>query len=278
MSICPDGRPEEKETTMAATLHRLVRATRVITVMIVTLLAALSTVSVASADVSPMIVGGTRANINDYKYTVYLANTSGSQFCGGTLVKANKVVTAAHCTVGRTAANTRVVWGREDKQSSVGTVASVSRIWIHPSYTTATRGYDVSVLTLSTNLPAPYLPMATTSDTALYAAGTQATILGWGTTSSGGSASRYLLKATVPVTSDATCRTAYGTSYVASAMVCAGYPNGGTDTCQGDSGGPLIAGGKLIGDTSWGRGCALAGYPGVYGRIATYNAAITAQL
>ncbi|MBP2321512.1 secreted trypsin-like serine protease [Kibdelosporangium banguiense] len=260
---------------MAATLHRLVRAT---ITTIVTLLAALSTVSVASADVSPMIVGGTRANINDYKYTVYLASTSGSQFCGGTLVKANKVVTAAHCTVGRTAASTRVVWGREDKQSSAGTVASVSSIWIHPSYTTATRGFDVSVLTLSTNLPAPYLPLATTADTALYAAGTQATILGWGTTSSGGSASRYLLKATVPVTSDATCSTAYGTSFVASAMVCAGYPNGGTDTCQGDSGGPMIAGGKLIGDTSWGRGCALAGYPGVYGRIATYNAAITAQL
>jgi trypsin len=263
------------ETTMAASLHRLVRAT---IVTVVTLLAALSTVSVASADVSPMIVGGTRANINDYKYTVYLASSSGSQFCGGTLVKANKVVTAAHCTVGRSPSSTRVVWGREDKQSTAGTVATVTRIWVHPQYTSATRGFDVSVLTLGTNLPAPYLPMATTSDTALYAAGTQATILGWGTTSSGGSASRYLLKATVPVTSDATCRTAYGTSYIASAMVCAGFPNGGVDTCQGDSGGPLIAGGKLIGDTSWGRGCALAGYPGVYGRIATYNAAITAQL
>lgn len=260
---------------MAATLHRLVRA---VIVTIVTLLAALSTVSVASADVSPMIVGGSRANINDYKYTVYLASTSGSQFCGGTLVRANKVVTAAHCTVGRSAASTRVVWGREDKQSTAGTVASVSRIWIHPSYTSATRGFDVSVLTLSTNLPGPYLPLATTADTALYAAGTQTTILGWGTTSSGGAASRYLLKATVPLTSDATCRTAYGTSFIQSAMVCAGLPNGGVDTCQGDSGGPLVAGGKLIGDTSWGRGCALAGYPGVYGRIATYNAAITAQL
>jgi trypsin len=260
---------------MAATLHRLVRAT---IATVVTLLAALSTVSAASADVSPMIVGGTRANINDFKYTVYLASSSGSQFCGGTLVSATKVVTAAHCTVGRSASSTRVVWGREDKQSTAGTVATVSRIWIHPSYTTATRGFDVSVLTLGTSLPAPYLPLATPSDTALYAAGTQATILGWGTTGSGGSTSRYLLRATVPVTSDSSCRTSYGTSFVQSAMVCAGFPQGGVDTCQGDSGGPLIAGGKLIGDTSWGRGCALAGYPGVYGRIATYNSAISAQL
>ncbi|MFC0116045.1 S1 family peptidase [Kibdelosporangium aridum] len=260
---------------MAATLPRLVRAC---TVAVATVAATLSSVSVASADVTPMIVGGTRANINDFKYTVYLASSSGSQFCGGTLVSATKVVTAAHCTVGRSPSSTRVVWGREDKQSTAGTVATVTRIWVHPSYTSATRGFDVSVLTLGTSLPGPYLPLATPQDTALYAAGTQTTILGWGTTRSGGSASRYLLKANVPLTSDATCRTAYGSSFIQSAMVCAGFPNGGVDTCQGDSGGPLIAGGKLIGDTSWGRGCALAGYPGVYGRIATYHAAITAQL
>jgi trypsin len=268
------------ETIMAGTLRRLVRAGFV---ALATLLLGLSTVSMASAapeppGVSPLIVGGSRANIDDYKYTVFLTDTSGFQFCGGTLVKGNKVVTAAHCTQGRTPANTRVVWGREDKQSSAGAIALVTGIWIHQSYTSATRGFDVSVLTLGTNLAGPYLPLASPSDTALYAAGTQTTILGWGTTSSGGPASQYLLKATVPVTSDATCRTAYGTSYINTAMVCAGYPNGGVDTCQGDSGGPLIAGDKLIGDTSWGRGCALAGYPGVYGRIAAYYTVLTQQI
>jgi hypothetical protein len=57
-------------------------------------------------------------------------------------------------------------------------------------------------------------------------------------------------------------------------MVCAGiYPAGGKDTCQGDSGGPLvvpIGGGvyRLVGDTSFGDGCALPLKPGVYGRVA----------
>ncbi|WP_329789605.1 serine protease [Lentzea sp. DG1S-22] len=232
----------------------------------------------ASADdVSPMIVGGTRASTSTYPWVVYLASTSGSQFCGGTLVKANKVVTAAHCVSGRSASSTRVVHGRDDKQSTAGTVASVTRIWVHPSYRSATSGYDVAVLTLDRNISSATLPLATPTDTALYAAGNSALILGWGTTSSGGSASRYLLKANVPLTSDSTCKTAYS-QYSNTSMVCAGFPQGGVDTCQGDSGGPLVYGGKLIGATSWGRGCASAGYPGVYARIASYNSVITAQL
>ncbi|MCG8928493.1 trypsin-like serine protease [Lentzea sp. CC55] len=231
----------------------------------------------SAGDVSPMIVGGTRASTATYPWVVYLASTSGSQFCGGTLVKANKVVTAAHCVSGRTASSTRVVHGRDDKQSTAGTVASVTRIWVHPSYRSATSGYDVAVLTLDRNISSATLPLATPADTALYAAGNSALILGWGTTSSGGSASRYLLKANVPLTSDATCKTAYS-QYSNTSMVCAGFPQGGVDTCQGDSGGPLVYGGKLIGATSWGRGCASAGYPGVYARIASYNSVITAQL
>ena len=49
-------------------------------------------------------------------------------------------------------------------------------------------------------------------------------------------------------------------------MLCAGQL--GKDSFQGDSGGPLIraSSGLLVGVTSWGNGCALDGYPGVYAR------------
>ncbi|MFD1149975.1 S1 family peptidase [Saccharothrix hoggarensis] len=262
---------------MAKTLRRLITAFAATVAAIGLLTVAPASAETSDTGVSPYIVGGTRVSTSTYPWVVYLATSTGGQFCGGTLVRANKVVTAAHCVSGRTASSTRVVHGRDDKQSTAGTVATVSRIWVHPSYRTASSGYDVAVLTLGVNINSTYLPLATPNDTALYAAGTSARIYGWGTTSSGGTASRYLLGATVPVTSDSTCRTAYS-NYSPTHMVCAGYPQGGTDTCQGDSGGPLVAGGKLIGATSFGRGCALAGYPGVYARIASYYSTITAQL
>ncbi|HEY0638187.1 MAG TPA: serine protease [Pseudonocardiaceae bacterium] len=232
----------------------------------------------ADGDFGTEVVGGTRASISTYPYAVYLTTTSGFQYCGGTLVRPNKVVTAAHCTAGDSPSQVRVVAGREDKQSTAGVVANVTRIWISPSWNSSTFAGDVSVLTLDRNLTYRTLPVATSSDSALYAAGTSARILGWGTTCSGCSASRYLLTATVPLTSNASCTNSYGSEYIASAMVCAGYPNGGVDTCQGDSGGPLVAGGKLIGITSWGYGCAAAGYPGVYTRVMTYYSQIIGQL
>ncbi|GLZ29441.1 serine protease [Lentzea sp. NBRC 105346] len=267
---------------MAATLHRL---RSWLGALLVAMVLPVAGVSVAAADqptttdgeVGAQIVGGTRASTSTYPFVVYLATSSGFQYCGGTLVKANKVVTAAHCTEGDSPSAVRVVAGRDDKNSTAGVVAKVTKIWIHPSYTDATKGYDVSVLTLDRNLSYAPLSIATSADSSLYTAGTTSRILGWGTTSSGGSASRYLLTATVPLTSNTSCASSYS-EFNATAMVCAGYPQGGVDTCQGDSGGPLVAGGKLIGITSWGEGCAAAGYPGVYTRVATYASQISAQI
>ena len=74
----------------------------------------------------------------------------------------------------------------------------------------------------------------------------------------------------VPAISNSACNSAYGGS-ITDSMICAGYPGvGGKDACQGDSGGPFVCndGGKAVvaGVVSWGNGCALADYPGVYAR------------
>ncbi|MER7917224.1 MULTISPECIES: serine protease [unclassified Streptomyces] len=231
----------------------------------------------ASAAPQP-IVGGTTTTTTAYPFVMQITDASGSQFCGGTLVSATKVVTAAHCMAGETPGGVRVVGGRTKLNGTDGTVSKVSKIWVNPDYTDATNGDDVSVLTLSTSMPYKPVSYVSSSQTDVYAAGTTARILGWGTTSENGSSSNQLRTATVPVVSDASCRSAYGSDYVQSDMVCAGLSSGGVDTCQGDSGGPLLIGGVLAGITSWGEGCAEAGYPGVYTRLATFSDQVTAQV
>jgi len=65
-----------------------------------------------------------------------------------------------------------------------------------------------------------------------------------------------------------------------------GEYNGGKDTCQGDSGGGLYVketnSGKtkiiVSGITSFGTGCARAGYPGVYTRVSFFADWINTKL
>ncbi|MGH3762378.1 S1 family peptidase [Actinophytocola sp.] len=219
----------------------------------------------ASADQE--IVGGTRASIADHSYMVYLTTADGFQYCGGSLVADDKVVTAAHCAIGRKPADVVVVGGREDKESDAGTTSAVDGIWVHPEFTDVRSGADVAVLSLTRPLPYDTLDIAREAE--LYAPGVVGTILGWGRTSAEGQASRFLLKAEVPMIADADCVQSYP-AYQSEAMACAGVPEGGVDSCQGDSGGPLVVDRTLVGITSWGEGCAAPGKPGVYTRMAAY--------
>lgn len=249
---------------------------RKLLVIAVGVVAALTAVAVPASS-SVQIVGGTQASTTTYPYAVYLTNPDGFQFCGGTLVTPDKVITAAHCAKGQRPENVRVVAGRDDKQATnTGMSVAVEGIWVHPKFTDALVGSDVAVLTLAKRIGYRSIPFATAQDTALYAPNGMATILGWGRTESGGPTSQYLLKADVPLVSDTDCRQSFD-KYNATAMVCAGYPQGGIDGCQGDSGGPLVFGGKLIGISSWGEGCGLPNKPGVYTRITSYTQELTQQ-
>ncbi|WP_431044791.1 S1 family peptidase [Streptomyces sp. P1-3] len=235
--------------------------------------------SATTAQAAPQpIVGGTNTTASAYPYVMQITDADENQFCGGTLVTPTKVVTAAHCVNGDSPANVRVVGGRTYRNGTNGTVAKVSKIWVHPSYQTVTKGDDVAVLTLSTAMPYTTAKYVSSSETGIYAEGATARIVGWGTTSSGGQSSNRLKTATVPVTSDSYCANAYGGRFIASDMVCAGYDEGGVDTCQGDSGGPLMINGRLAGVVSWGDGCADPGVPGIYTRLTTFSSLVTQQV
>jgi len=144
-------------------------------------------------------------------------------------------------------------------------------------------GNDVTLLELDTPSHVAPMRIAALRERSIWLPGVLATIAGFGTTSENDmDPPPQMQYAKVPIDSDDYCRQAYpnGLSTVAddgsfdpATMLCAGYPQGGTDTCQGDSGGPLLAplaggGVRLVGATSFGAGCAEPGKPGVYARLA----------
>jgi hypothetical protein len=101
--------------------------------------------------------------------------------------------------------------------------------------------------------------------------------MGWGSISKTGNLYPDELRQTeVPITSNAVCNAPR--SYpdkIDDKMLCAGYLQGGKDACVGDSGGPLVVttstGWKQVGIVSYGEGCALPNYYGVYTRVSPFQ-------
>jgi secreted trypsin-like serine protease len=255
-----------------------------------------------NGDGTPRIVNGVPSEITATPWQVGLMNTAQpndyqAQFCGGSLISPDWVVTASHCLVDATtgavkpASAVAVIAGVTllDKTGvALAPRTAVSQVITHPSYIRTTFENDVALLRLASPIvldgvtkAAVALPPSLTPET-WPAAGTLATISGWGTLSSGGVFPDRLYRAEIPVlTSPAepACGSYSASAYRFGVMLCAGSTTGQFDTCQGDSGGPLavnVAGRwTLAGITSWGQGCAQLGFPGVYTRVTTFTPWIT---
>ncbi len=224
---------------------------------------------------SSRIVGGTVAPNSVHKFQVGLltksiANNFNAQFCGGTLVKPNFIVTAAHCSEGTNPADVQVLTGTQDLDGT-GVRRNVTQIFIHPQFNNVTFDFDVAVWKLATNASGIPLATLTTTDAPT---GTSVKTTGWGALNEGGSFPINLRQVNVPIVSKANCNDANSYSGdITTRMICAGLDAGGKDSCQGDSGGPLTrnegAGFKVLtGIVSFGEGCARPNKFGVYTRIA----------
>ena len=231
------------------------------------------------------IVGGQNASILDHPWQVSLRSTFGGAFCGGSVIDAEWVLTAAHCVEGTSAGSLRVVAGiTRQSQASSGQVRPVAQILRYPGYTRPETGKDVALLRLSAPLDlgdaaVAAIPLVTPADAAagLTAAGVTARVSGWGTLFSGGSTPDVLQVVEVPLVSASAAQSAYGSTPLTDDQLGAGVlGSGGRDSCQGDSGGPLtvpdaFGGRKLAGVVSWGFGCGSARYPGMYARVSSFT-------
>jgi secreted trypsin-like serine protease len=187
--------------------------------------AALIPATPAAADVEPYIIGGGTVSSAPWAAAVF---RSGSFTCSGTIIAAQWVLTARHCT----SASMTVRVGSVNRTSG-GVVANVT------SYSSR---YDLAVLRLDRSISTSYMPLASSNPPV----GSTNNIYGWGMTCySGCSASTVLKTATVRVTGSGT--DAYGGPALASTRI-----NG--NAWRGDSGGPQTYNGLQVGVASTANG------------------------
>ncbi|XP_031573700.1 CUB and peptidase domain-containing protein 2-like isoform X2 [Actinia tenebrosa] len=225
------------------------------------------------------IVGGAEAPRGAWPWQVMLRTKNGGvgQFCGGSLVHPQWVVTAAHCVSNLSPNRLFVRLGAHYRNGVTGVEQDVDvvRITIHEDYhKPITYSNDVALLKLSRpvvlNKNVGLVCLSSNRMSQLFD-GKKCWVTGWGKLSSGGADPEKLMQVSVPIVSLKSCQRAYPQKIHQQSMVCAGYDQGGKDSCQNDSGGPMVceSNGRfyLEGVVSWGEGCAWERKYGVYAKV-----------
>ncbi len=218
------------------------------------------------------VVDGEPTAIAQAPWQVSLQDGSG-HFCGGSVIDASTIVTAAHCVEGSTGAGLFVRAGVTDRTDSTGQDRDVARVIVHPGGFDAAADVALLVLArpLSLGASVQTIGLASAAD---VAGASSAVVSGWGARAEDDAdGSTTLLSAEVPILDDATCQAALGGDggIVAANELCA--EGLGAGSCYGDRGGPLTVVGvdgtvKLAGVVSWGIECAVS--PGVFAEVPTF--------
>ncbi|KAG0427998.1 hypothetical protein HPB47_024997, partial [Ixodes persulcatus] len=235
------------------------------------------------------IVGGTLSSVTMYPWTVGIFTVGSSKpYCGAVLITPWFVLTAAHCTRGRTVVDLRVAYGLqtinertlEERQEHV---AVVMKIHQHEKFVDIVHGDDISMLQLKTPLladgqlvPPICTPQLSQLDRSTVV-NTMGVVAGWGRTTYNGESSSDLREVSLPIVSNQECSKVFeGVVTITDGMICAGDITGKKDACQGDSGGPLMWYSSVferwfvIGVVSFGVKCAEKGYYGTYTWVEKY--------
>ncbi|KAI4891022.1 hypothetical protein NFI96_013879, partial [Prochilodus magdalenae] len=239
--------------------------------------------------VLPQAVSGNQCPKGHCPWQVLL-DYRGERLCGGVLVDASWVITAAHCVDKRDINYLKVIAGAHNVDIMDGTeqVFPVTHVIVHESYDPVSMDSDLALLrlqtpaTLSAYTVPVCLPTLQFADMELAAVRFH-TVSGWGRLTDGGNVqssqlpkelkSPILRKLEVPLLPNPQCFLKSGVN-ITDNMLCAGYFEGRQESCRGNDGSPLVT---QYGDTtfltgivSWGKGCAHPGFYRIYTKVSNF--------
>ncbi|KAM9095878.1 serine protease 38-like isoform 2-T2 [Sarcophilus harrisii] len=155
----------------------------------------------------------------------------------------------------------------------------IKQVIIHPLYKlTHPNGHDIALVQLSKALKFNYLVLPVCLPKSNINLDTTETcwITGWGKMRESGIMVDILQETEIPLLDQFLCQILYGSIFfIQEDMICAADLSLMKSPCQGDSGGPLVC--KFndtwiqIGVVTWGKGCSIPLYPGVFARVPYFS-------
>ncbi|XP_053881029.1 serine protease 27-like [Malaclemys terrapin pileata] len=232
------------------------------------------------------IMGGQDAKKGNWPWQVSVQE-DGAHICGGSLISAQWVVSAAHCfnrSLPDSAYRMNLGEYQLSNPSPTRISSPVSRIVVHPDYNESTNIADIALVQLTepVTFTDEIRPISLPGPSTQFPAGAVCWVTGWGRTGSECedtlSLPQTLQEVQVPLVDVSTCREHYGECSlgIEEDMLCAGSLGVSRDSCEGDSGGPLVCPRNgnflLAGIVSWGANCTDSSTPspGVYIQVSFY--------
>lgn len=240
------------------------------------------------------ILGGDNVDISAIPFQVSLEienSCLGNHLCGGSILNAEWIVTAAHCVYGGTNPTDIIVHAGSTNQTAnnIGQRIAVDQIIIHDSWAGSQFEFegDIALLHLSSPLcfnsnVQPINYDTNNNSISAISPGEQATISGWGNTVLGGACVALLHSATMPIISNVDGNSNMNMCIVngiSNTMISLDDDTESLGATKGDSGGPAWVQyeGKrlLVGIASWGCPTSTGDFPSVYTKVRSFADFIT---